>query len=147
METVTLQALKSYLRDERARRLAGEFLRFATIGVGATAVHYAVLVALVELAHAPLVPATSVGFICGAVVSYTLNRRLTFAHQPAFGAGLAKFVVVGFVGLGLNALIVSWLHGLGLPYILAQMVATVVILGWNFVMARFVIFRPPPTDG
>lgn len=135
------------LSDPKARAVFGEFLRFAAVGIVATLVHYSILISLVELAHAPLVPSTSVGFMFGAVLSYTLNRRITFSHQPDFGRGLLKFVAVGAVGLGLNALIVAGLARAGLQYILAQMVATGVVLIWNFGIARLVIFGPQPTSG
>jgi hypothetical protein len=41
-------------------------LRFAAVGVVATIVHYSILVSLVELAHGPLIPSTSIGFVFGA---------------------------------------------------------------------------------
>ncbi|WP_374569628.1 GtrA family protein [Phenylobacterium sp.] len=127
--------------NPRLRRLAHEFLRFASVGVVATVVHYSILISLVELAHAPLVAATSAGFAVAAAVSYTLNRRYTFSHQPHFGAGLFKFIAVGLVGLGLNALIVGGLARAGLPYLLAQVIATGTVLMWNFTAARYVVFR------
>jgi putative flippase GtrA len=135
------------LSDPRVLTVFGEFLRFAAVGMVATIVHYSILIVLVELAHEQLVPSTSVGFVFGAVVSYTLNRRITFSHQPHFGRGLLKFVAVGAVGLGINALIVAGLARAGLLYIVAQMAATGVVLMWNFAVSRLVIFGPQPTAG
>lgn len=129
------------LKQIGAHPTAQQFLRFAMVGAVATAVHYAILISLVELAQVELLPATSIGFVAGAVVSYTLNRRYTFASQQHFGRGLAMFLAVGFVGLGLNGLIVSLLAGAGLLYILAQMIATGLVLIWNFGAARLVVFR------
>ena len=131
---------------ERLKRLgahptAQQFLRFAMVGAVATAVHYAILIALHEFAHVDLLPATSIGFVVGAVVSYTLNRRYTFESQQHFGRGLAMFIAVGCVGLFLNGLIVSLLTQAGLIYILAQMIATGLVLIWNFGAARLVVFR------
>ena len=129
------------LKQIGAHPMARQFLRFAAIGAVATAVHYAILIALVELAHAALLPATSTGFVAGAVVSYTLNRRYTFTTTRSFGRGLAIFIAVGFIGLALNGLIVSLLAQAGLLYILAQMIATGLVLIWNFFAARLVVFR------
>lgn len=129
--------------DPRTRRFVGEFLRFVAVGAGATVVHYAILIGLVELAHAALIPATTAGFCGGALTSYTLNRRITFTHQPHFGRGLAKFVAIGAVGMGLNAMIVGALAHAGLPYLLAQIGATGVCFFWNFTAARFLVFRAP----
>ncbi len=122
--------------------IAAEFLRFAAVGVLATATHYSILIFLVELVHAPLILSTSIGFTAGAVVSYALNRKITFRHQPHFGRGLIKFVLVGFVGLGINALIVAALTRAGLQYMIAQMFATGLVLVWNFSVARMIVFRP-----
>ena len=133
------------LKNPKLTALLVEFSLFSVIGVVATIVHYSILVALVERAHLPVVLSTSIGFIFGAIVSYGLNRRITFTHQPEFGRGLLKFVSVGMVGLGINALIVAGLSHAGLPYMLAQVAATGVVLVWNFGVARLIIFRPQPT--
>lgn len=126
-----------------ARPIVRQFLRFATIGGLATIVHYAIMIALVEWANVAPIVATSIGFGVGAVISYTLNRRFTFEHRPAFGRGLFVFLCVFFVGLCINGLIFTVLHGpsVGLPYIIAQGIATGVVLIWNFFGARLVVFR------
>ena len=126
------------------RTIASEFLRFAAVGVVATAIHYSILIFLVERMRAPLIPSTSTGFVAGAIVSFVLNRVITFRHQPSFARGLTKFVLIGFIGLGFNALIVAGLTQIRLPYILAQMIATGLVLVWNFTVARALIFRPTP---
>jgi putative flippase GtrA len=129
--------------DRRLRRLAGELARFVVVGATATVVHYAILVGLVELGRVALVPATTAGFAGGAVTSYTLNRRVTFSHQPHYGRGLAKFVAISLVGMAMNAAIVWSLDRAGLPYLLAQVVATGVCFFWNFTAARLLVFRAP----
>ncbi|MFN3521122.1 MAG: GtrA family protein [Phenylobacterium sp.] len=133
--------------DPRLRRLAGELARFFAVGATATVVHYAILIGLVELAHAALIPATTAGFIGGATTSYTLNRRVTFSHQPQYGRGLAKFFAVSLFGMGLNALIVGGLARLGLPYLMAQVGATGACFFWNFTAARLLVFRAPRPQG
>lgn len=138
-----MRLLTDLLTHSLTRRVASEFARFAAVGVVATCVHYSILIALVELAKMHVVPATSLGFIFAASVSYTLNRRFTFTHQPHFGRGLLKFVAVGAVGLTLNASIVGGLSHAGMPYLLAQIIATGAVLTWNFTIARFVVFRAP----
>ena len=131
------------LSEPGLRTLRGEFLRFAAVGAVATCIHYAILVTLVQIAHAPLALSTSLGFICGSAFSYTLNRRITFAHQPGFGWGFAKYFAMGAVGLVLNGVLVVGLASRGLPYLGAQVLATGAVLAWNFIGARFFVFRPP----
>jgi putative flippase GtrA len=130
-----------FVQQLLARAVVRDFLRFATVGAVATAAHYAVLIALTELAGVNPVTATVIGFGVGAVVSYTLNRRYTFAVRPAYMRGLAKFVVVIGIGAALNAAIVAFFIGAGLHYLIAQVIATGLVLIWNFAAARLVVFR------
>jgi len=122
--------------------LLKQFLRFASVGLVATAMHYAVLIALVEGPGWPTVPATTAGFFCGALVSYGLNQWLTFDARPALLAGFSKFIAFGAVGAALNAAIVAGLTALSLHYLLAQATATGLVLFWNFFSSRHFVFRP-----
>jgi putative flippase GtrA len=118
-----------------------EFARFTAVGAVATATHYTLMIALKELGHVNVVVATICGYALGAVVSYTLNRRFTFSTRPAYGRGLAKFLAVTCVGAVLNAAIVALLTNQGLYYMLAQVIATGLVLIWNFTGARLLVFR------
>lgn len=111
------------------------------MGVIATAAHYAVLIALAELFHVDPVIATVCGFTVGAVVSYVLNRRFTFTERPEFKTGLVKFLIIAGIGGVFNVSIFAFLVAQGLHYILAQVVATSIVLIWNFGSARLVVFR------
>ncbi len=130
-----------FLQQVLARAVVRDFLRFATVGAVATAAHYAVLITLAELAGVNPVTATVIGFGVGAVVSYTLNRRFTFAVRPAYMRGFVKFLAVVGIGAVLNAAIVAFFIGLGLHYLIAQVIATGLVLIWNFAAARLVVFR------
>lgn len=121
---------------------AQQALRFAIVGVVATATHYAILTALVEIGQVKPVIATTVGYIFGTIVSYVLNRRFTFnARGTPVARSFAKYAVLYGVGALLNAAIVQGLIALGLYYLLAQVISTGIVLFWNFLGARFVVFR------
>lgn len=123
------------------KQVAAQFARFAMVGAAATATHYAVLIGLKELGGMDVVAATSFGFAAGAVVSYALNRRFTFSTRPALLKGFAKFALVIGVGAVLNAAIVAALTQQGWHYMIAQVIATGLVLIWNFAGARYVVFR------
>lgn len=123
------------------RETFNQFLRFATVGAVATAAHYSVLIALKELAGVGPLIATTCGFGVGAVVSYSLNRIFTFATRPSYGRGLVKFLIVVGVGALLNVSIVAFFIEQGLHYLIAQLIATGIVLIWNFTGARLVVFR------
>ena len=115
-----------------------QFFWFIVAGGMATAVHYAVLVALVELLDFAAAPSAAVGTLCGAVVSYLLNRRMAFAGSSAgHTRALPRFIVIALLGALLNGLLV-WLgvHVFGWHYLLAQLLATLLVMGLTFQLHR-----------
>jgi putative flippase GtrA len=121
--------------------LARQFSRFLAVGVATTAVHYGVLIALVETWNTNPVVATTAGFMTAVLLSYLLNRRYTFEERPAFHAGLLKYYAAVSVGLVLNAGTMAVLTDWGIYYLLAQVIASGVALIWNFLAARYLVFR------
>jgi putative flippase GtrA len=119
-----------------------QVLRFAAVGVFATAVHYSILTALVEIGHVNKIMATTIGYSIGTIVSYALNRRFTFsARGTPIMRSFAKYAVLYGIGALLNAAIFGALVHVGLYYLIAQVAATAIVLFWNFLGARFLVFR------
>jgi putative flippase GtrA len=114
------------------------FFRYILAGGVATAVHYALLLALVEVVGWAPAPSAMLGASTGAVVSYLINRELAFSdtsarHQDA----LPRFLLVALAGAAMNgALVWGGSHLLGMHYLAAQAVATVVVLGVTFKLNR-----------
>lgn len=105
------------------------FLRYCAVGVGATALHYMVLLVGVELGGADPAMTSAVGAICGAAFAYTLNRRLTFASRATHRDAFPRFMLVAALGAGLNAFVVAvGTRHLGQHYLLAQVAATALVL-------------------
>jgi putative flippase GtrA len=122
-----------------------QFARYAAAGLVATAMHYAVLAGLVESGGAAPLPATLVGYIAGGLVSYALNRRLTFAGgRPHREAGW-RFALVAAGGLAWTGLLMAALVGrLGAPFLPAQAVTTLIVLFWGFLANRLWSFAGSP---
>jgi putative flippase GtrA len=120
-----------------------QFIMFALVGCAAAVGHYAVLIALSELADFPPVAASVAGFAVGAVISYILNYTHVFKSDGKHAATFSRFIAVALVGMGLNTA-VMWLlaHELDLHYLPAQLVATVVVMGWSYTANRFWTFAP-----
>ena len=115
-----------------------QFFWFVVAGGIATAVHYAVLVSLVELLGYFAAPSAAVGTLCGAVVSYLLNRHMAFAASSAgHTQALPRFVAIALLGALLNGVLV-WLgvNLLGWHYLLAQLLATLLVMGLTFQLHR-----------
>lgn len=119
-----------------------QFLLFAGVGVIGTAVHYSVLVALVQLARADAVMSSTLGFVVGACVNYILNYIFTFNSSERHLDALPKFFTVALLGMVANAAIMAGLvYQAGVHYLPAQIVATVVVLVWNFAGSKIWVFR------
>lgn len=119
-----------------------QFFWYIAAGGIATAVHYAVLIALVELFGTSAAPSAAIGALCGAAASYLLNRRLTFAGSCAgHTQALPRFMAIALLGAVLNGALV-WLgvQKFGWHYLLAQALATVLVLGITFRLNRLWTF-------
>jgi putative flippase GtrA len=133
--------VQSRLLTTRGRVLGQQFLTFALIGAVGTAVHYAMLVALIEAWGVNATLATTVGFACGAAVNYTLNRRFTFASERSHQAALPQFLAVAALGAALNYAVFEALTDWpSVHYLVAQAIATGLVLVWNFVANRYWTF-------
>ena len=120
-----------------ASRFLPQFIRYGGAGAIGTAAHFAALVALVQLAGAGPIIASTVGAIIGAVINYALNYRFTFASRRAHHIALPRFAAVAAGGVALNALVLSAILTLLRPhYLVAQIVATAAVLIAGFVANR-----------
>jgi len=122
------------------KQLAAQFALFSAVGAVGTAAHFAILILLVQLLATGPVIASAAGFAAGALVNYSLNYRVTFRSSNPHSSALPKFLAVALAGLCLNTVIMTlataWLH-----YLLSQAMATLCVLGWNFLCNRFWTFR------
>lgn len=129
-----------------ANPMLQQFIRFALVGLGGTAVHYGLLLLLVELASLTALYASMLGALAGAVVNYFLNYRFTFASTAKHRKTMPKFFFLAGLGLSLNALLMWWLLTWPLfswqwYYLAAQIMVTALILLFNFFANRFWTFR------
>lgn len=115
-----------------------QFLRFAAVGIAGTTVHYCVLITAVQWLGIPAVVGSSIGFLLGAGTNYLFNYRFTFRSKRRHREAAPRFYAVAAAGFVLNGLILAFLMSFwGLHYLWSQIVATAIILLWNF-SANFV---------
>lgn len=123
--------------------IARQFSAFFGVGIVAAVVHYGTLIALVEGAHTGPVAATLAGYVLGGIVSYALNRRFAFESDRPHSEATWRFAVVAGVGFVLTGFLMAGLNGrLGLPYLLAQVMTTGIVMLWSFAANRWWTFRP-----
>lgn len=116
-------------------------------GLAAAVAHYGVLIGLVEGARWTPVPATLCGYVAGGIVSYALNRRLTFASRREHRDAIWRFAIVASVGFLLTGVLMALLvDGWRIPYLAAQMATTGCVLVWSFLAHKlwtFAEIAPP----
>lgn len=78
-------------------------IKFGTTGVLNTLVDFTVTALFFNLIGLPEVLANGLGFCCGMLCSYTINRSWTFKSKNGFfSPEMIKFIVVNLIGLLLN---------------------------------------------
>lgn len=118
-----------------------QFVSFCALGTVGTLAHYLVLVLGVALGGGPVVSST-LGCIVGALVNYTLSYHYVFRSSGSHPHTITKFLTVAIFGLGLNTLALSFaIYGLRLHYLVGQVLATGIVVIWNFVGNRWWTFR------
>ncbi len=124
-----------------ARLLARQFTAFFSVGVLAAVVHYGLLISLVEAWRVDPVTAALAGYVAGGVVSYGFNRRFTYRSDRPHAEATWRFALVAVVGFFLTW---GFMHGftrwLGLPYLVAQIVTTSIVLFWSFLAHKIWTF-------
>ena len=123
--------------------LRSRFIRYVAVGCGATASHYLLLVMWVEWANWPAPAAALAGAMLGAQVAFFGNRRFTFGHHGPMLPVWWRFQATAVVGGLVSAACVAAGGRVGLHYLLAQMVGTVIALLLTYAINRHWSFGRP----
>ncbi|MGH8250094.1 MAG: GtrA family protein [Steroidobacteraceae bacterium] len=112
-------------------------VRYSMVGLAATAVHYALLWALVEIAGVNAGLSAAIGATAGALVAYAGNRRFTFRSRAPHQRALLRFALVAGLAAIVNGFVVwAGTELLQVHYFAAQLVATALVLWLGFLLNR-----------
>lgn len=116
--------------------------RYASVGAIGTALHYAIFLALLQVAPTAIVLASTTGAFFGACINYWLNRHYSFTSTRPHREALPRFAVVALFGLALNALAMTVLANFIPPLhpLIAQVAATAMVLLTGFCLNRYWTF-------
>ena len=122
------------------------FAKSAVTSVFTTSLDFALLAALVELAHVNYVLATFLGTVLGASTNFLINRR--WAFQATAGHAGHQALRYLLVQVGSAALHTSGVYALthfaGSPYLVSKVVVAIAAyLVWNYPMCRYYVFHVP----
>ena len=136
------------VREKEAER----FFKFLVVGTLGFIVDFGTLTFLIEVVGLVTVLANTISFSTAVVSNFTLNRYWTYpdSRSKRRRIQIIQFAVVSIIGLAINNLILIALENpfdallatIQAPeaiggYIPAKMVATVVVLFWNFFINRY----------
>jgi putative flippase GtrA len=117
-----------------------QVVRYVLVGLLAVAVHYAVLNGLVELTPLHKLPASIAGFCVAIPVNYSLQHRWVFRSGSAHAMALPRYIMITAFGLIINAVAFAAMLDLGVPYLLAQAAAIILVTSFNFMANRSFTF-------
>ena len=120
-----------------------EFGRYLIVGGVAFAADFLALWALVSFAGLHYLPATALAFVLGVWVNYQMSVRWVFVYRAVglSGVEFGIFLAVGVAGLGVSLGAMSILAGwLGMHYLLAKALATMLTLLVNFGGRKLLLF-------
>lgn len=122
-------------------------LRFGAVGLLTALLHYSVLFCGVAVIGLGSTLASSLGFVVAVCFNYLMHYHWTFAasegREPApHGRALRRYLAMIACGFVINAaaMYIS-VHVLHWHYLLAQGVALVAVVSWNFTIANSWVFR------
>lgn len=122
-----------HLQQNLSKKISREFATFAAVGAIATSIHFAFLLLSVQFYRFNPLLASCYGYLLGTFTSYFLNRIYTFKSKKNYYTAAIQFLCVCSVGFLLNEMLMALgIHLLGLPYLIAQVIATGFVLCWNF---------------
>lgn len=113
-----------------------EFIRFASVGVANTAIHWGIFLLLI-LSGTKQSSANLVSFSFSAIFSYFVNSFFTFKKKPAINNFIRFFVVMGMVSLT-----IGWIaEELSMEPVFTLITTSAASLFLGYLGSRFLIFN------
>lgn len=136
---VIYQGLSSYY-SVIMRKIGSEFFKFIAVGVFSTVINYTVFYLLV-LTGINYLPASGVGFMCGVLVGYPMNRKWTFRKTNG-NKFLSGYCVVYIISLLISLLFLKVTAGImGFDPRLCNIASILITTIINFIGTKLIIFR------
>jgi putative flippase GtrA len=129
------------------RTVVGKFVRFVGVGAIATAIQYVILIVLMQVGIASATIASGAGFVLSGIANYFMNYHFTFGSRRAHTEAASRFMLVAVVGLILNTVVMAvGTKMLPVHYLVVQVLATGIVLLWNFLGNHLWSFRDTEQD-
>ena len=138
-------SLTNCLRAGARFGLLRQIAVFLCVGGFATALQYALMFALIYAAKWDPVRASAAGFVTSSVINFALNARFTFKSERPVLQTAPRFALVAATGLLLNNTILAALLSLKIHPFIGQIVATLFVTSWNYIINAIWTFKTKKT--
>lgn len=120
-----------------------QIIRFGVVGTIASAIHFSIVVSLVELGLFTPLNANIIAFIFAFQASYWGHRTWTFRGTVVYHhVAMTRLLLVACTNLAANqGLFYIFLNYVKLPYIIALLVTLAILPVLTFTLGKFWIFR------
>lgn len=117
-------------------------LRFLVVGAVVTAVSTAMFVVIVRTTAVGTILASIISYILAILLSWTLQRRITFRDLECSRGAFIKFICVSLAGMVLTALGNHILHDVvGCRDIISSLVTAIPVAAITFIIQRLWTFK------
>lgn len=117
------------------REITGEVIRFGTVGLLATALHYGIYYLLQR--YIPVNIAYTIGYVLSFIANFYLTAFFTFRSAPSW----KKMIGMGgahAVNYALHIILLNLFLFIGIPAIWAPFPVFAITIPINFILVRFV---------
>ena len=122
-----------------------QFFRYLFVGGVATVVDWGMLFLFTEFGHIHYLISTILAFVGGLVTNFLLSKQLVFKANEARVSPVMEFLsyaIIGVIGLGITELIMFLFTScLDFHYMISKVIATVIVLFWNYMARRYAIYK------
>lgn len=121
------------------KKLLAQFMKFGVVGVIAFVIDYGLLALLTELSGINYLVSATISFTASVVFNYVASMRYVFTHKEGMSRRreFVIFVVLSVIGLLINnGCMWAGVELLGVHYLLTKIVATAIVMIWNFVTRK-----------
>jgi dolichol-phosphate mannosyltransferase len=120
-----------------------QFLRFAVVGTTGAVIDFTILIVLTEVFGVYYLASSIIAFALANLSNFIWNKLWTFRNKSdKHVRQFFSFLVVGVVGLLINTGVLYYsVELLGFYYIIGKVIASAVVMFWNFFMNKYLTFK------
>lgn len=136
------------------KKLIEQIVKFGIVGVIAFVIDYAALFVLVQFLHMDSIAAATISFIISVIFNYVASMKYVFVGRTdqSKTQQFVIFVVLSAIGLGINDGIMWVLNKVLIDfiptyyYMFSKIVATAVVMVWNFITRKIFLEEKDKTE-